>query len=848
MALFEGEEMVNVTTPDGRVLTLPRSIVPASVLAQQQIGQGALAPPAPIAPGVAPLPTTMPLPEPGPESVTGGQLPTEASQLLPPAAEPIQNRPDFTLATIDQEALVRQREAQIKQQAAKEKAAAARATTPMGKVEAATQEVEKAISEQEQAGVTAAHMEAAGLAVQQAAFEKRAGEIQANNEKLRAENEADLAAQRKKLTEMEALKNKIANTKIDREIPWTNKLGAFLIGLGQTINKEKITTAQVIFEAIDRKVAAQMEDLDRQKQILGFTKDELAELRTTTQSRLALRSVLSAGESEKAAKDMEALAARLNSDKAKANGQMFAAQLRERAATFTTDAAKYQLEYEQKEKFQKQQIGLGYANLAETRRAHMAGEQLDREKMYLDQQRALAEANARGGEAAMKAQLEMMKDNETRGIRNIATKQPLLTKAGREAVEQADVLEQQAAQIEADKTKDQLAFSMSGGDEKVRQLREQASSLRGNALIANQVRASDPTQKGKITEQYAASQSMLQLIDEIKDLYDKAGRGYVLTTPEQEALQTKTTLLALKGKAAYQLGAWDKGAERITERLTPLNPTSGWDVGVLGAALNRERIKNPEGFKMRLDAIADGLTKDMDNVLSAGTNWDDKGQLFGRSTGPNLETPEAKASQALTQARTGTELSESAGKIGVAGKIARKIGYPFSSSATEEAERAQSVRYPKLSMEQEKPFDTLLQAYKKGSASAGDELVAKIVNSADSRPQLSVALLENLQQYAPDLYTKARAAMPSESKAAQKIGESEKSRIGAAQVPTNMLTTTVIGSINAEGKVLDIPGFNELVQRADRGDKDAARAILEIVRQSGANKTLPRGSVFREGR
>ena len=38
MALFQGEEMVDVTTPDGRTLTLPRSLVPQSMMPQQQLG------------------------------------------------------------------------------------------------------------------------------------------------------------------------------------------------------------------------------------------------------------------------------------------------------------------------------------------------------------------------------------------------------------------------------------------------------------------------------------------------------------------------------------------------------------------------------------------------------------------------------------------------------------------------------------------------------------------------------------------------------------------------------------------------------------------------------------------
>lgn len=845
MALFQGEDMVDVTTPDGRTLTLPRSIVPTSMMPQMAV------------PGVAPSGSGVPagaLPPP-----PNGAPPTELAPTLPSPDAPttgatveegeptIKNTAGTGSVTMGEPTVRTERQvAQDDARAAKAKAAYD--ASPAGKMANAEAQQTNALGAEAQAMYGASDLEAAEQDTVADALHTRNEQLDKLFAARNTEAQAAAQAEEKKAGEVSTLRTKIANTKIDRHAdhPILAAIFAGLAGLGSAIKHEKIDTLDILYKAIDRKVAAQEADLDRMAKTYDMTKDELAMLKEQSKSKLQMHNTMIAGETEKAVRQIEELTARSSSEKTKANAQVMIAQLQQRAADKSMDAMRWGLDYDQKTQAEKNQNSRFYSDLGFRQKAHADDMQIDREKIAADLEKALAADRASGNMAEYKERLQAAKDVAEKGMKGVDNDY-LYTPEGRTQLDQAKQLEDQAQQLEEAGKTDQMAFNVKGGQQAVALMRQKAAVLRGNARTFGVVQARNAEQAGKMSEKYAAAQSMMDTIDEIKILYDQVGRGYIAKDKGQQALQAKYKLLSVKGKEAWQLGAWDKGSAVLTEGILGRDPTEGWDTGNLANALGIEAGNDPEGFKSRLDAVAQSLDQDVRSQVAKNSNWDGKGDLFTHKTAHQPDQID-QASSTLTQARSGVELQNDADATGTVGKVARKVGYPFSPSAADEAAGAQSPRYPGLSRDQEKPFDTLLQATKspdpKVRQQAIDELAAKAINSADKRPDFAVPYMQNLREYAPDAYAKARAAMPRGTKTDEVISMDEKLRAGAGVTPTDNLAASVVNSIKPDGTVGDEAGYRELARRASQKDTIARSALMEIVKRSGQAK-LPAGSVFR---
>lgn len=838
MAIFQGEELVDVPTPDGRVLKLPRSVVPASVL--QQIGQTT----SPVGP-VGPTAYTPETPGPGPEvpSVTGGQLPTEQSQVVETAPAP---PPDQVVATVDNtpEAVAKSNKAfekQQKAQAVQAASAAGQVTAAANKQDAATANQANAIDQQALVEGAAQDMMGRSVAARNAAIDdimkKRAEDAQKN-----------LDAEDAKAAEIDALRKKIAGTKIDRSAdhPLLGLLFVALAGAGQAIDKKTgpNPALEAYYQAVDRKVAAQTADLDQMARVYGMTRDELTDMKDKSKRRLEFFNTMIAGEIDKGARALEEMAAKSASEKTKANAKVMIADLQARAQEKATDALHWGLDYEQKDRHQQQQIGLGYANLKESKRHNMQEEQLKREDMYLDQQKYLAGLKAKGDEEAYKAQLKQTEEVGKRGVRDL-NGDVVLTPEGKAKMDQAKQLEDQANQLEESGKVDPLTFSVKGGKGSVDMMRQRASQLRGEASLSNVVLAHSDTEAVTVSNMLSSGQSTVQLIDGIKQLADQAGRGLIKRDQMQAKVQAMFSELAPNLKEAWQLGAWDKGSANLVKEIIGADPSSEWSAGTLGAFISRKMYEDPQNFKGRLDTVADGLERAAKNkMVNLGAKYGKDDRVFSRSAAADISPEAAK----ISQARSGTELLQNADEVNPAIGAARKIAYPFSPGFKAEAEQLQSTKYVGLSKDQEAPFESRLQAYKKGDKRAGEELVALAVEASQSRPDLALPMLKNMQTFAPKLYEQARTAMPADSTTAKQFDAEEKQRIGTAAFPTDKLRQDVMMSIDSDGKITDQDGFRELVQRGRAGDKAASKAVLDAINTSGANRTLPKGSTFREGR
>ncbi len=821
MALFEGEEMVDVTTPDGRTLTLPRSIVPASMLPQQ------IAAPPPAVPGAPPM-----------------TQPELAAPTLPPPEGPPQGagvvemgEPDVypvgSLSTVETgEPTVkntRQLAKEAKSRAAYNASPAGKQATAQGAQAQAEQGVREAVYAETDVEAATQDLVAGAMQERNAAI---AGRELARTEEMRE----NVAAQDKKMSEVITLRKKIEGTKIDREADHPVALAIFaaLAGLGSGMKGEKVNTLDIIYRSIDRKVAAQEADLDRMGKVYGMTKDELEMLKDKSKSRLEFHNAMVAAETNKAIRTIEELTARSASAKTIANGKMMIAQLEQRAADKSMESMRWGLEFDQKATAEKNQQGRFYSDLKFRKDQHKDNLQIRREDIAADLAKALAADRAAGKNDTYKMRMEAIKENRQFGVRDM-NGDFLLSPEGRAKMAEATRLEAEAAKLESNPDASMAGKAMAAS--KAQLLREKAAVLRGDANSFDPVKAHNETEAIATSNMISSGQSVVQLIDGIKELSDKAGRGLISRDEAQVKLRAMFNQLKPGLKEAWQLGAWDKGSAGLVAEVIGADPSSDWNAGALGAIVAQKMYENPKAFHAGLDSVAEDLESRAKNKLvGMGVKFGNGEFVLQRKETPVVSESAAK----LQSSYSGTERSRIAETK--ADKFAPKDPRTGETIAPSTREVPESSRYLGLSKEQEAPFEERLQAYKKGDPRAADELVGLVKDAALKRPDQAIPLLHNLREHAPKLYPAARAAVPKDSEVDKQMVFEENNRIGTAMEPTDALVTSVLRSINNEGKVTDEAGYRDLVIRSSNGDAIAKKALMEIVKQSGVNRTLPRGN------
>lgn len=836
MAIYEGEEMVPVTTPDGRTISVPRSL--SGMAPQQQI----MAPPGPGVPGAPPMgsaPINMPSvpveePDMFAERAPGEAPPTGIVEMGDPEVTPVKMMaPEVIRANPQRMNKMR------KQQAAQ-------AASPQGQIGAARGEQQAAVKDQVDAITAMSDVDAAtDDLVHGALVERNAALTKAENDR-NAEMAARAAEQEKKMNEVVGLRKKIEGTKIDRKAdhPILAAIFAALAGIGSAMKGEKVDTLEILNNALDRKVAAQQADLDQMGKIYGMTKEEIEMLKEKSKNRLEFHNAMIAAETNKAIRTIEEFTARSASEKTRANGQMLIAGLRERAADKTMEATRWGLEYDQRAKAEQNQNSRFYSDLGFRKKQHADSMQIRREEIAADMAKALANTKATGSVEEYKMQLEAAKEARQFGVRDM-NGDLYLSPQGRAKMEEAKALEAEAEKLSANP--DVMARSIAS--DKIRAMRDKAAVLRGQASTFDTVKAHNETEAVAVSNMISSGQSVVQLIDDIKQISDKAGRGLISRDQAQVELKAKFNLMKPGLKEAWGLGAWDKGAGGLVESIIGADPSSDWNAGVLGMVVAKKMYENPKSFQEGLDSVAKDLeSKAKNKLVGIGAKFGTDETVLQRATAPVISDSAA----ALSGTRSGTELSKNAEQVGVVGKAARAVGYPFSPSHAEEAANAQSVRYVGLSKDQEAPFEERLQAYKKGDKRAGDELVALVSEAAKSgRADQAIPLLHNLRDHAPKtLYQAARAALPKDSDVDKQMAYEENMQIAPAVTPPGMLFQQVLGSIKADGTVGDTSGMAEIVKLSTNPgphQEQAKKAFAEIVKQSGHNKSLPRGSIFNKG-
>lgn len=852
MALFPGEDVVPVTAADGRTLMVPRSL---AGMVPQQIAQLPQDPG--IAPGAAPMPEMAPtIPQDYGVLQDESAAPQSVIEQLQAQGAPtdmVQNGEDYvvdpkTLSKPMQKALSpagmknaevyagKAQKAQAKVDAAYAKAQAAYEKSPAGKQEAVQARTDDATAAQAAAVNTLATVEG----VEQDLVARATADSNiALNQLKDAENKEALDWQsrvEKKTNEMVGIRKKMAGTKINREAdhPILAAIFAGLAGLGSAMKGEKVDTYEILTRAIDRKVAEQEADLERMGKIYGMTKDEVDMLKEQSKDKLAFHNAMFAGEVDKAKRTIEEFTARSASDKTRALAKQQIAALDQIAAQRQNASVQWGLEFDQKDQHQKMQHKASMAAVGAQYYGINMNDKLQRDKMKQDLIIAAAQDKARGDEAAYKMRIEADKNLTERGMKGVDNDY-LLTAEGRAKIDAAAKLEAQAAALEG---------SNPAAAEATRQ---KAAMIRSDARTFNAVMARDPTQAGVMSKKYAAAQGMIDVIDNIKIMSDQVGRGVIGKSEGQQKLDAMYRLLAVKGKEAWQLGAWDKGSATLSKDIYGQNPAE-WDQKTMRGWVSDVLGDDPKGFKGRMDVVASDLENGVTLEIAKNSNWNGKGKLFTRQEPGAANTPTDMAAGKLMSTPSGNELTKDAeaAQDSTGTAIAdtllpvRHLTGRSANSKEGAAEAAQSLRYPGLQKEQEPAFEVLARQYNSKDPAvkqrASDELAAQVVTNAEKYPDRVLPVMRNLRDHAPDAYIKARAAMPKGGPADEQLTFEETTLAGVGMVPTPQLAARVATSVGRDGYPKDQVGMRDIARRAGEGDELAKQAMVDIVSRSGQAK------------
>lgn len=787
MPLFQGEDLVDVTTPDGRTAKVPQSVASALQLSRLQPmtpppmagspppvnpnQDQTFAPPgAPL--GYDPNATTGSVPQ-GYGPPGADIQPTDVPQTLP-----TQNTPDYNLpgkpGALEKAATAGDKV--IKKQAA---AQAKYAASPEGKLDAARGEVKTQNEEQAQDVVTAAELEGARDKLEANIKDK-------SNQTLTrlAGEQNDYLAQRgqeetKKVATLAAQHDKFANAKIDREHdhPILASIGILLAGIGAAYDKRQENPAIKIFwEAIDRKVAAQMNDIERMKAAYGLGREDLEEFRKSVSNENARRNFLRSTEAERAARQIEVIGAQTSSPLKQVQAQQLAAQIRQQGAQLGLQSVQQQTESDQKDRQHRQEIGLGYSRLSEDKRQADQRLTFDYWKTGVEQTAAIARAQHDGGDAAAKALIEMSNKNEERGARSrVNNDEILLTGDGQKAVANGQKLLDQAAEIRA--KKNPTAEDTARAD----MLEQKGNEIIGTAKIVHAARFSGTPAKDAFDKTYNAASAITKSADHIANIYDdlkasgKNPRSLASTSPEQAEITSEMNSLVLSLKGAYEMGALDKGLLLFTDKQLGGDVTK-LDTGAFLHGLGLDLGQDPEAFKKRLRVVVNNVQNNTQNQL-IGTGW--KGSVSDLFADERRvqDTPIGKAEQGLRAEETPLETANQARKeskdIQLSGGGAKQNApgaSPLSPQARKAEKTAQNIEESGsstklgLSNEGAANYNIFMSAVKSGDPKKAPQAVERLKSLVSTgKPEVVLPLLQNVEQDAPDLYRTLRKSLPPDS-------------------------------------------------------------------------------------
>jgi len=561
---------------------------------------------------------------------------------------------------------------------------------------------------------------------------------------------------------------------------------------------------QMILDAVDKHVGLQLKEKESLKEGIGFARDRLGNLRQRYGDWKDAASVEKSIILEQIADRVDATAKKFGGQDALLRGAEMANQIRMKAADQRAEAAekmwgrKFQ---ERTARNAERQTAIAGGHLALANRTFEYGKEHDKVEDMLNAARLDAAVNAQraaGNDAAAKELQDLRKENEQRGVNDVVTGNPILQPEGAKMMAQADALDAQAKELAGDH------WAPAG---KADQLHAQAEALRGEAQIRHQWRVTGAGNSDKLIEQLGSTQTALSLIDDIKQQSPGTGKAWLGKSAAEKNIAAKAQALTLILKDAFNTGTLDKGSQEALDKLTGGDPTK------LTVDTVTTWLGNASDTSGALDATADALMKRAVTSAKLRGYKGDARALFQRTDYKKAEdTPQEQSFKAITQEKTPLERAETIDKAragrSTLGRIGERLFYPFgggptSSDAAREAEDSGTVYG--LSNKQQADVKQLVSEYKLGGveAPAAAQKLIDLASKGD-RASLASGVRGYLRDNAPDLLQQlGPLSIPVGKQDAESL------YVGAKQ-----------GSAEAK---------SELLKRQRAGDKDAARAIIQLI-------------------
>lgn len=535
MAMFSGQT-TTVTTPDGRTLVIPAEVAAslqglppqAGTQGLAQPGGGGLAPlgvPSIAGPGPGPAPDgSAPLPLPGGGAPSWG--PADMAGLVaqtPP--------PDATAAPVTTPAQVPHGGPRAQprrgpttepgpdqgpQQVTPDAPPTNQQLAKLG-IGGALQLENQGLDKEQAATRAAADVEGQTADQQGAVLKQRDIDTAAALQERARAAAADRAKLEQRMRDRDAYAAKLANTRIDRSVDhpvWT-AIGMALSTIGTAMQNQQATLSAALlghaapapvqnpaiaamFGAIDRKVDAQMKELDIKRAGLAQMNLGIGDQRQVNADRLSEIDARRDAALQQAKQSVETIVTQMKNPQAKANAELINSKIDEergKLATTAVDRAQSQLNTEAAAKA----AAIQHAQtIAVTRRGQDIGYQIHKETIEATEREKMAQISAELLTKGDKDGAAKAKDLSERGVWDPRTGDVQLTPAGQKKLENADKLEATARQ----QTDPALA-------EKQRQA---AADLRTSARLNDGVLAPDKATADKIRPSLQASQEITDQI------------------------------------------------------------------------------------------------------------------------------------------------------------------------------------------------------------------------------------------------------------------------------------------------------------------------------------------------
>jgi hypothetical protein len=719
--------MTEVTTPDGRRITMPRALAAQfpGLTPPPEVAQPPALPAAPPPPSFTPqdqrdldkltaapppdasgAPVTMPSQSP-PQGPGGPRGPVAT-----PAQETDAGRPNTPgPMTNDQLAKV--------------------GTAGAYNASVTAQQGERA-AVQRQGEALANQATAVGKVME--AADRHADELLAERARVAQENAAALQA---KTEEYQRNAKAVADTKIDRSVdyPVLAALSSALIGIGQAMAGQPIDAMGAVYKAIDRKVAAQMQDLDQKRANLGLQRDALGMQREAGRDRLAEMDTLRLGYIEQAKRQVETIKQQTTSDVVRANADVALANLDQKAADTLGTAVQREQQKREAEANRKQQLMMHQQTVGVQIRGQNLEQKRFESQLEFQKQKEIDEIATKIATAKGLQKSEVEKKIAEQGVVDPSTGSLILTPEGQKKF--------------ADAEKAEAAARAAKDPAQAQKLNDYASQLRDSARINDVAFGVNKESAQEAMKVLKNTQNLTNDIDTAKQMLEKGPDAW----NREEWAQLKVGLQNVKINYATTIG------ERLSVRA--------------------------------LEALDDVLSVDTDSVFSRSvdkgkalaalktlnTELIQKGNVALRGAGIKTTWSPATATKAeqLGSEKTAQEMAADA-KPGVISRGLTHVLNPLGDTAAEKIQAPQDEALDEAAARKNAKgessnyglapeTDDKIRALVSQSAKVGHEKYADIIGKLRAplegdRPSLAIGTARLIRDTDPKLFADVMASLP----------------------------------------------------------------------------------------